>query len=218
MKFTKWQYIALAILLAGFLLAYFDLKPVSSQMQVYSLWSSVSDSTFSPAIPADTDTQSVELGVKFGSNVPGKITAIRFYRGVPIDSGYPVHLWDDLGNLLGNAISIEGQQPTPGWQIVQLYPPVSIDALKTYIASYYANGGQYSVNENFFQPKEGTDFALEDSSLSVSDSPLYALCNRSLINDEYKCNNGVYKYGLSSFPTESYKSSNYWVDVIFQPD
>lgn len=207
-----------AVLLAGFLPTCLGIKPASAQTQVYSLWSNSTNSTFLPAIPIDPDIQPVELGVKFGSNVPGKITAIRFYRTVPIDSGYLVHLWDEQGNLLNNGISIEGQQPTPGWQTIQLYPPVRIEAGRTYTASYYANVGQYPVNENFFQPKDDTDFAVEDNNFSVSNNPLYALCNRSLINDEYKCSNGVYKYGLSGFPTESYKSSNYWVDVIFQPD
>jgi Domain of unknown function (DUF4082) len=192
--------------------------PKTVDTQAYSLWSS-SPNSISPAIPIDPDRESVELGIKFSSNVPGKITAIQFYRTVPIDSGYIINLWDEQGNLLGNAMSIEGQQPTPGWQTVQLYPPVAIEAGKTYIASYYANGGSYPVNENFFQPKDDTDIAaVGDTSISVSNGPLYALCDRQLVDDEYKCRNGVYKYGLSGFPTETYKSSNYWVDVIFKPD
>lgn len=186
----------------------------TADTQTYSLWSS-SPNSISPTIPMNLDTQSVELGMKFASNVPGKISAIRFYRTVPINSGYIIHLWDEQGNLLGNGVSIEGQQPTPGWQTIQLYPPVAIEAGKTYIASYYANGGNYPVNENFFQPKDDTD-AVDDT--SVSNGPLYALCDRQLVNGEYKCRNGLYKYGSSGFPTETYKSSNYWVDVIFKPD
>jgi Domain of unknown function (DUF4082) len=192
-------------------------NPKTVDTQAYSLWSS-SPNSISPTIPIDPDTEPVELGMKFTTNVPGKISAIQFYRTVPIDSSYLINLWDEQGNLLGNAVSIEGHQTTPGWQTVQLYPPVAIEAGKTYIASYYANNGRYPVNENFFQPKDDTNAAVDDNSFSVSNGPLYALCDRELADGEYKCRNGVYKYGLSGFPTETYKSSNYWVDVIFKPD
>ncbi|WP_206750823.1 Ig-like domain-containing protein, partial [Cryobacterium cryoconiti] len=30
--------------------------------------------------------------------------------------------------------------------------------------------------------------------------------------------NGVYKYGASAFPEQTYAASNYWVDVVFMPD
>jgi Domain of unknown function (DUF4082) len=191
--------------------------PNTVETQANSLLSSYPNSILA-AILIDTDTQPVELGIKFSSNVPGKISAIRFYRTIPIDSGYLIHLWDEQGNLLGNGAAFEGQQPTPGWQTVQLYPPVTIEAGKTYIASYYANGGRYPVSQNFFQSKDDTNRAVDESSVSISDGPLYALCDRELANGEYKCRNGVYKYGLSGFPTQTYKSSNYWVDVIFKPD
>jgi hypothetical protein len=202
--------------LTGFL-SIVHVQQASADTQAYSLWPSSPDSIL-PAVAVDPDTQPVELGMKFGSVVPGKITAIRFYRTVPIDSGYQIHLWDEQGSLLGSGMSIEGQQPTPGWQTIQLYPPVRIEAGRTYIASYYANGGQYPVNENFFQPKDGNIMALDDTSTAVRNGPLYALCDGELVNEAYICRNGLYKYGLSGFPTETYKSSNYWIDVIFNPD
>ena len=207
-----------AVLLAGLLPADLHMQSALADTQTYSLWSS-SPRPISPAIPVEPDLKPVELGMKFRSNVPGKISAIQFYRTVPINSGYVVHLWDEQGNLLGDGVAIEGQQPTPGWQTVQVYPPVSIEAGKTYIASYYANGGQYPENENFFNPKDGTDVAVDNTGVDVSNSALSALCISELVNGEYSCHNGLYKYGLGGgFPTETYKSSNYWIDVIFKPD
>jgi Domain of unknown function (DUF4082) len=223
MQYPKWQNLCTsmgilgAVLVAGFLPADLHIQSALADTPAYSLWSS-SLNSISPAIPIDPDTKPVELGMKFSTDVSGKVTAIRFYRTVPIDSGYLIHLWYEQGNLLGNGVLIEGQQPTPGWQTIQLYPPVSTEAGKTYIASYYANGGQYPVNENFFQPKDDNTAAVDDSNASVRNGPLYALCDSELVNDEYKCRNGVYKYGSSGFPTETYKSSNYWIDVIFKPD
>ncbi|MFH7024945.1 MAG: hypothetical protein ACHBN1_05985 [Heteroscytonema crispum UTEX LB 1556] len=52
--------------------------PQTVETQAYSLWSS-SPNSISPTIPMDSDTESVGLGMKFSSNVPGKISAIRFY-------------------------------------------------------------------------------------------------------------------------------------------
>jgi Domain of unknown function (DUF4082) len=221
MQYIKWHNQLTTLNIVGAVLtgclSIVHMQQALADTQAYSLWPSLSNSIL-PAISVDPDTQPVELGIKFGSNVPGKITAIRFYRTVPIDSGYLIHLWDEQGSLLGNGMSVEGQQPTPGWQTIQLYPPVSIEAGRTYIASYYANGGQYPVNESFFQPKDGNIAAIDGTSEIVSNGPLYALCDRQVVNDEYICRNGLYKYGLSGFPTETYKSSNYWVDVIFQPN
>lgn len=30
--------------------------------------------------------------------------------------------------------------------------------------------------------------------------------------------NGVYRYGASGYPTQSFQASNYWVDVVFDPN
>jgi hypothetical protein len=162
--------------------------------RAYSFWSDVGRVELS-------DTQPVELGLKFRTDVDGKIKAIRFYRHVPIDSGYTVHVWNGKGDLLGTGVSFEGQQPTPGWQTVEVYPPVSIIAKKTYVASYYASKGQYTVTENFFHRSV------------IRSGPLVGLMNRRINGG-----NGVYVYGQGGgFPTETYKASNYWVDVVFTP-
>jgi hypothetical protein len=162
--------------------------------RAYSLWSNVGRAELS-------DTQPVEVGVKFRTTVDGNITAIRFYRHVPIPSGYTVHVWSGTGELLGSGASFEGQQPTPGWQIVEVYPPAPIKANQTYVASYYASQGQYTVTENFF------DGAV------IRNGPLKAPMNRGVSGG-----NGVYVYSPGGgFPNQTYKGSNYWVDVVFRP-
>jgi uncharacterized protein DUF4082 len=46
----------------------------------------------------------------------------------------------------------------------------------------------------------------------VDNGPLHALANG------VSGGNGVYRYGPSStFPDQSWASSNYWVDVVFEP-
>ena len=44
----------------------------------------------------------------------------------------------------------------------------------------------------------------------VDNAPLHAL------QDGIDGRNGVYRYGASGFPTETYQGANYWVDVVFE--
>jgi hypothetical protein len=83
-----------------------------------------------------------------------------------------------------------------GWQQVNFSSPVAVTAGTTYVASYYAPVGHYSFNSQFF-------------SAAVTNIPLTALANGTSPN-------GVYVYGSkSAFPTSTYNSTNYWVDVVF---
>ena len=78
--------------------------------------------------------------------------------------------------------------------------PVAITANTVYVASYHAVNGHYSADENYFATQ------------GVDSPPLHALANG--VSD----GNGVYAYGSSSnFPTQTWNTSNYWVDVMFQP-
>jgi hypothetical protein len=83
-----------------------------------------------------------------------------------------------------------------GWQQMLFSSPVAVTAGTTYIVSYHTNVGEYSDNGAYF----GSD---------VSNPPLHGVANG--VNA-----NGVYLYSSSSaFPTQTYNSSNYWVDVVF---
>ena len=165
----------------------------AAESQSYSLWGAV-------VKVAESDMQPVELGMKFRSDVDGSVSAVRFFRTVPVDSGYTVHIWSETGELLGMANAFEGQQPTPGWQTVEVYPPVAVKAGVTYVASYYASKGQYSFSQDFF------------SNTTITNGPLHSL------SDGVDGGNGLFVYGEGGgFPTQSYKASNYWVDVVFKP-
>ena len=84
-----------------------------------------------------------------------------------------------------------------GWQQATFGSPVSIAANATYVASYYAPVGRYAVNQGYF------------ASAATTRGPLTALRNGT------DGGNGVYRYGASGFPSSTYQSSNYWVDVVF---
>ena len=155
-----------------------------------SLWSGA----ITPTLLADPDNSPVELGVKFRSDVDGFITGIRYYKS-PQNTGVHVgSLWSNTGQLLANATF--SSETTSGWQSVKFPTPVAIKANTVYVASYHTNAGRYSVDEGYFASGYGN-------------GPLRALANGE------NGGNGLYVYGGGGFPTNTYKSDNYWVDVIF---
>lgn len=163
------------------------------------------DAAWSPQGVATTDTSPVEVGTTFVPFVGGQVTAIQFYRGVANPSGYTVHLWSAQGSLLGTGVAVEGQSPAPGWQTVELTAPVTLQALQTYVASYYSSTGGYAYNQHFFDRSltRGSLIALGASGGETQPHP----------------GGGVYRYGAGGgFPTSSYLNSNYWVGPVFETD
>jgi large repetitive protein len=155
-----------------------------------TLWS---DAT-SPAVAADSDAQGIELGVKFRADVAGYITGLRFYKGPGNGGTHVGNLWASNGTLLASATFTN--ETASGWQQVSLSAPVATSANTTYVASYHTATGHYAVNNGYF-------------ATAFTNAPLRALANG------VEGGNGVYIYGASAFPTQSFNASNYWVDVVF---
>ncbi len=150
-----------------------------------------------PATVDSGDGSSVELGVKFSSEVAGSVTGVRFYKAAANSGTHVGSLWASSGTLLASA-TFSGETAS-GWQQVSFSKPVAIAANTTYVAGYFAPKGHYSDTSSGF------------ASAGVSSPPLLALANSVSPN-------GVYSYsGASTFPTGSYKATNYWVDVLFEP-
>lgn len=149
-----------------------------------------------PATITENDSSAVELGVKFQPSAAGKITGLRFYKG-PQNTGTHIgNLWSATGTLLATA-TFAGETAS-GWQQVNLGAPVSVTAGTTYVASFHTDVGFYSANTNFFNT-------------ATTNGPLTAPSSAS------SGGNGVYAYGsASTFPTNSFGASNYWVDPVFQ--
>src|SRR6266545_183092 len=101
-----------------------------------------------PGTPADSDSASVELGVKFRADTSGYITGVRFYKGAGNTGTHVGHLWSANGTQLA-AATFAGETAS-GWQQVNFATPVAVTANTTYVASYYAPAGHYAVDEGFF--------------------------------------------------------------------
>jgi hypothetical protein len=158
-----------------------------------SIWTA---STVPTQVDGGPDS-SVELGVKFRSDVAGTITGIRFYKAGTNTGTHVGSLWSNTGTKLASATF--SNETTSGWQQVNFSSPVSITANTVYVASYHCSTGHYSADDNYF------------ATSGVDNAPLHALASG------VSGNNGVYAYGSSStFPTQSWYNCNYWVDVVFQ--
>ena len=150
-----------------------------------------------PAGP-DPDGGNVEIGTRFRASVAGNITGIRYYKFSTNTGTHTGSLWSNTGTLLATA-TFSGETAT-GWQQVNFSSPVAIAANTSYVASYHAPVGHYSVNSQYF------------AASGVTSGPLSALA------DGFDGPNGVYRYSTSSsFPNQTYQSENYWVDVAFTP-
>lgn len=144
-----------------------------------------------PAVPTDSDTAWVNLGVRFSSSQNGTIVGLRYYKGLADGGTHVGSIWSGTGALLGSA-TFTGESAS-GWQTVTFANPVSIAAGQTYVASYNSQG-RYANTPNYFS-----------SAYSVGPLTIQA-------------GNGYYAYGGGTlFPTNPSNGSNYWVDVIFSP-
>jgi len=125
--------------------------------------------------------------------VAGVVTGIRFYKAGKNTGAHVGNLWSAKGSLL--ATTRFTNETERGWQQANLSKPVKLAPRATYIVSYHTTS--YSADENYFAGAH-------------TRGPLTALAS------SVSGGNGVYSYGSSSsFPSRSYNSSNYWVDVTF---
>jgi hypothetical protein len=146
-----------------------------------------------PVQPSSSDTNSVNLGVKFTPSENGTITGIRFYKGVNNTGTHVGSLWNSSGGLLGQVTFTN--ESVAGWEQANFSSPVPVIAGQTYTASYLAPNGGYAADAG----------ALASA---VTNGPLTA-----------QASGGVYAYGSgTTLPTQTYNSTNYWVDVVFSPD
>ncbi|MFY9975430.1 MAG: DUF4082 domain-containing protein, partial [Chromatiaceae bacterium] len=148
-----------------------------------------------PAIASAADPNALELGVKFRADIDGFITGIRFYKGSLNTGTHIGNLWTSEGTLLASATFTN--ETATGWQQVDFATPVPISANTVYVASYHAPNGGYAISSSFFAVS------------GVDNPPLHQL------SDSEANGNGVYRYGPSGFPSQSWNASNYWVDVVF---
>ena len=147
-----------------------------------------------PQVASENDSAPVELGTAFSPSRDGVINALRFHKGAGNGGTHVGSLWSSTGTRLAQ-VTFTGETPT-GWQRAALSSPVRVTAGQTYVVSYLAPQGHYSSTSHFF------DTALTNGQLTAPAG-----------------NNGRYLYGAAGgFPTNSWASTNYFVDIEYVPD
>jgi hypothetical protein len=134
--------------------------------------------------------------MKFTSDVAGRVTGVRFYKGASNTGSHIGNLWSSTGQLLATVTF--ANETASGWQQATFSQPVTITAGTIYVVSYHTNVGFYSADSGYF-------------TTALNNAPLHGVANGTSPN-------GVYAYGGTQFPTGSYNATNYWVDVVFSPN
>ena len=149
-----------------------------------------------PAIPDVDDTSAVELGMKFRTDVDGFITGVRFYKSANNIGTHVGNLWTSTGTLLAHG-NVRGLKRRPAgsrccstrrWRSPQTRPT---SCRITPTSDTIRRPAAYFA-------AQGTDRP-----------PLHAPASGTVGG------NGVYCYGATAFPTDSFNATNYWVDVVF---
>ncbi|HSX08295.1 MAG TPA: DUF4082 domain-containing protein [Candidatus Saccharimonadales bacterium] len=171
---------------------------------IASLWASAATTTESlwsgstvPSVLTWSDKSNIELGVKFTTDVAGYINGVRFYKSAQNTGVHTGTLWDANGTSLGQVTFTN--ETKSGWQTAMFATPTSVASGTTYIVSYHAPKGHYSLGPDYF--KKGAHVS------GHLTAPQYSASNP----------NGVYVDSTNphAFPTQNGDGDNYYVDVVF---
>jgi hypothetical protein len=135
---------------------------------------------------------SYEMGVKIVVGAPMQLTAVRYYRDVSETGTHTGRIWSSTGTLLASVPYTN--ETSSGWQQANLATPLNLQPGQTYIVSV-------GLNATFVM----TNLGLQTQ-----------IVNGDLATDVTAGKNGVYGSASGVFPTASYQSSNYFVDVVTQ--
>lgn len=140
----------------------------------------------------DYDKNSTTLGVQFVPRVAGTIVGVKFYRVDTANKATTVQLWGAGSAPLASA---SGVPMSTGWVRANFTTPIPVAAGQTYIASYFAPGGNYTTRS------QGWSAARSSGDLSA---PVGA---------------GLYAWGSSaSKPTQLYQNEDHDVTPVFVAD
>jgi hypothetical protein len=160
----------------------------------YGLW----DAGAKPQTLAAQEDRGIELGLQFKPSADGQIEGVRFYKSPQNTGIHSGSLWTQRGGLLATAIPIE--ETSSGWQEVIFLQPVPVQANTTYVASYHAAHGHYSVDHGYFAMAGRSKNKLAAAQAGDQHpTSVYAFSNAII------------------FPNKSGDGNNFWVDVLFTP-
>ncbi|MBO0737573.1 MAG: DUF4082 domain-containing protein [Alphaproteobacteria bacterium] len=155
-----------------------------------------------PPVTDSDDPNAIEVGVQFTPQRNGGVIGLRFYKSAANVGPHFGHLWDGEGNLLATANFIN--PITEGWYQRMLGgTPVMLTAGQSYVASYHTPSGHYAEASEFFRQPH-----LDFTGWLVA--PASQMLSRG---------NGVFTYSATpgAFPVNTFRATNYYVDIVFLP-
>ena len=147
-----------------------------------------------PAVADAGDPGAVELGLRFTPTVDGFISGVRFYKSTANTGVHTGSVWNSSGVRLATATFTD--ETASGWQTVNISPTVSVQAGQTYVVSYSAPRGHYAAASRYWAYRGDNAGPLTVAG-GFGAAPA-----------------GVYNTN-GSFPTDSYRGGNYFVDAVF---
>ena len=152
----------------------------------------------STAVPdrTDSDTASVELGVKFRASTNGFITGIRYYKPSVSTGTHVGSLWTGTGTRLGDRhVHQRDRQRVAAGDLPRAG----------------RRDRRHDVRRLLLHPVPVRRQLGLLPTTATTRGPLTALANGT------DGGNGLYRYTGTAwvFPTSTYNSENYWVDVVF---
>jgi hypothetical protein len=148
-----------------------------------------------PDVESAGEAASLELGMRFTSDVDGYVTGVKFYKGDRNTGTHTGTLWTAGGQEL--ATGTFSNETASGWQTMTFATPVAIDKDTPYVVSYHTSVGFYSYSSAYFGQAH-------------SSYPLTGVA------DSGTGHNGLFKGTANrEFPNSSWNATNYWVDVTF---
>jgi hypothetical protein len=134
---------------------------------------------------------SYELGVRIRFAEKGQITAIRCYKPEGETGSHIGKIWSVSGDLL-YSVGFSGESGS-GWQVQEI-SPFAVEANTSLVVSVNANA-VYPSTPN------GLGTLLSKGSISTESG-----------------GNGVFNTTVGAFPSSFYNNTNYFRDIVFQPD
>ncbi|WP_127500641.1 DUF4082 domain-containing protein [Actinoplanes solisilvae] len=147
-----------------------------------------------PKVTATNDSDATELGVKVIPQTDGFIKGVRFYKAATNTGQHHGSFWSVDGDLLASGTFTD--ETTSGWQTLVFQQAVPVVAGATYVASYTAPNGRFAADQ--------WSFAYHNWQAPPLVAP----------RSQDSGGNGVYG-NPGDFPVQSYKATNYYVDVLF---
>jgi hypothetical protein len=154
--------------------------------------SGTAETLFGDAVPSAStasDDVPVEVGTAFEVGEAGTVTALRFYKAPQNTGTHRGTLWSADGEVLAE-VEFAGETAS-GWQRAELSTPVQVVPGQTYVASYLAPGGRFSIAHGYFASPQTSGRITAPAG-----------------------QNGRFLYQAGGgFPTGSWGSSSYFVDA-----